>query len=113
MSFNCPKIENFQKKEEKNLEVTKKAVLLHPQWDGSSVGLERMLDRHEVTSSILVRPTIKTLQSVFSINGRDVSPVGLERCLHTAEVTGSSPVRPTERKRSTDRFFFVFTPYYI
>ena len=26
-------------------------------WDGSSVGLERMLDRHEVTSSILVRPT--------------------------------------------------------
>lgn len=25
--------------------------------DGSSVGLERMLDRHEVTSSILVRPT--------------------------------------------------------
>ena len=40
------------------LGVSKNGVLLHPQWDGSSVGLERMLDRHEVTSSILVRPTI-------------------------------------------------------
>ena len=47
----------FQKKKRKNLEVKKKTVLLQPQWDGSSVGLERMLDRHEVTSSILVRPT--------------------------------------------------------
>lgn len=65
MSFNCPKIENFQKKEEKNLEVTKKAVLLHPQWDGSSVGLERMLDRHEVTSSILVRPTENAHKAFF------------------------------------------------
>ena len=33
-------------------------------WDGSSVGLERMLDRHEVTSSILVRPT-KNADGVF------------------------------------------------
>ena len=65
MSFNCPKIENFQKKEEKNLEVTKKAVLLHLQWDGSSVGLERMLDRHEVTSSILVRPTENAHKAFF------------------------------------------------
>ena len=63
-------------------------------WDGSSVGLERMLDRHEVTSSILVRPT-KTPTAFFYWV---VSPVGLERCLHTAEVTGSSPVRPTKRE---------------
>ena len=63
-------------------------------WDGSSVGLERMLDRHEVTSSILVRPTKNALEAFFYYF-RDVSPVGLERCLHTAEVTGSSPVRPT------------------
>ena len=55
----------FKKKKGKNLEVKKKAVLLHPQWDGSSVGLERMLDRHEVTSSILVRPTWKRPQGVF------------------------------------------------
>ena len=35
----------------------KKLYLCTRKWDGSSVGLERMLDRHEVTSSILVRPT--------------------------------------------------------
>lgn len=34
-------------------------------WDGSSVGLERMLDRHEVTSSILVRPTQNAQRGVF------------------------------------------------
>ena len=33
--------------------------------DGSSVGLERMLDRHEVTSSILVRPTKKRHAAFF------------------------------------------------
>ena len=64
--------------------------------DGSSVGLERMLDRHEVTSSILVRPTMKRRAAFFLQRNRVVSPVGLERCLHTAEVTGSSPVRPTK-----------------
>ena len=75
----------------------KKLYLCTRKWDGSSVGLERMLDRHEVTSSILVRPTQRTSvrRSFFIPIFRDVSPVGLERCLHTAEVTGSSPVRPT------------------
>ena len=74
----------------------KKLYLCTRKWDGSSVGLERMLDRHEVTSSILVRPTKERQNGVlFLYNTRDVSPVGLERCLHTAEVTGSSPVRPT------------------
>ncbi len=34
-------------------------------WDGSSVGLERMLDRHEVTSSILVRPTPNAARAFF------------------------------------------------
>ena len=47
----------FKKKCSIFLEIRKKVVLLQPQWDGSSVGLERMLDRHEVTSSLLVRPT--------------------------------------------------------
>ena len=45
---------NFTKKSRMN------KILLYfctRKWDGSSVGLERMLDRHEVTSSILVRPT--------------------------------------------------------
>ena len=74
----------------------KKLYLCTRKWDGSSVGLERMLDRHEVTSSILVRPTQRTSYDVlFLYIYRDISPVGLERCLHTAEVTGSSPVRPT------------------
>ena len=36
-------------------------------WDGSSVGLERMLDRHEVTSSILVRPTKKRRKAFFLV----------------------------------------------
>ena len=77
----------------------KKLYLCTRKWDGSSVGLERMLDRHEVTSSILVRPTQRTSDDVlFFLYTRDVSPVGLERCLHTAEVTGSSPVRPTESR---------------
>ena len=77
----------------------KKLYLCTRKWDGSSVGLERMLDRHEVTSSILVRPTLRTsLRRSFFLYTRDVSPVGLERCLHTAEVTGSSPVRPTESR---------------
>ena len=87
----------------------KKLYLCTRKWDGSSVGLERMLDRHEVTSSILVRPTKERQNwrsfllkefytqslSYSETQNRDVSPVGLERCLHTAEVTGSSPVRPT------------------
>ena len=76
----------------------KKLYLCTRKWDGSSVGLERMLDRHEVTSSILVRPTQRTSvrrSFFYSHFSGDVSPVGLERCLHTAEVTGSSPVRPT------------------
>ena len=33
-------------------------VLYYFVWDVSSVGSERMLDRHEVTGSIPVRPTI-------------------------------------------------------
>ena len=86
------------------LGVSKNGVLLHPQWDGSSVGLERMLDRHEVTSSILVRPTFFILSGV-------VSPVGLERCLHTAEVTGSSPVRPTDRRDKMPLLFYYQTGF--
>ena len=43
----------------------KKLYLCTRKWDGSSVGLERMLDRHEVTSSILVRPTQKNVQKTF------------------------------------------------
>ena len=38
-------------------------------WDGSSVGLERMLDRHEVTSSILVRPTRNARRRFFFEGG--------------------------------------------
>ena len=38
-------------------------------WDGSSVGLERMLDRHEVTSSILVRPTQRRCKASFVSTG--------------------------------------------
>ena len=37
--------------------------------DGSSVGLERMLDRHEVTSSILVRPTKLRRRAFFFTQG--------------------------------------------
>ena len=66
--FNAYKRDFFKKSSQKSLEVKKKAVLLHPQWDGSSVGLERMLDRHEVTSSILVRPTRNALGRFF-VNG--------------------------------------------
>ena len=66
--FDCTKVGFFQKHSEKKLEERKKAVFLHPQWDGSSVGLERMLDRHEVTSSILVRPT-RNADGVFSLKG--------------------------------------------
>ena len=66
----------MEKNEKKNLSVSEKAVFLQPQterynadkWDGSSVGLERMLDRHEVTSSILVRPT-RNADGVFSLKG--------------------------------------------
>ena len=96
------------------LGVSKNGVLLHPQWDGSSVGLERMLDRHEVTSSILVRPTKRRKCCVSFQWRRDVSPVGLERCLHTAEVTGSSPVRPTNNKDNPLIFsgFFFFSSVY-
>ena len=84
----------------------KKLYLCTRKWDGSSVGLERMLDRHEVTSSILVRPTKERQNGVlFLYNTRDVSPVGLERCLHTAEVTGSSPVRPTKSIQFRITFF--------
>ena len=43
----------------------KKLYLCTRKWDGSSVGLERMLDRHEVTSSILVRPTLRTSKGVL------------------------------------------------
>ena len=43
----------------------KKLYLCTRKWDGSSVGLERMLDRHEVTSSILVRPTQRTSDDVL------------------------------------------------
>ena len=43
----------------------KKLYLCTRKWDGSSVGLERMLDRHEVTSSILVRPTQKNVIMAF------------------------------------------------
>ena len=35
-------------------------------WDVSSVGLERLLDRQEVTGSIPVRPTDCSLQSYYS-----------------------------------------------
>ena len=46
------------KKNNKKACINKKSLYLcTAKWDGSSVGLERMLDRHEVTSSILVRPT--------------------------------------------------------
>ena len=65
--FDCTKIEFFQKKKEIFLSVSEKAVFLHRIWDGSSVGLERMLDRHEVTSSILVRPT-RNADGVFLFN---------------------------------------------
>ncbi len=44
----------------KTCQFRKKPYFCSRIWDGSSVGLERMLDRHEVTSSILVRPTIET-----------------------------------------------------
>ena len=45
--------------------IKKKLYLCTRKWDGSSVGLERMLDRHEVTSSILVRPTEERLKGVL------------------------------------------------
>ena len=45
----------------------KKLYLCTRKWDGSSVGLERMLDRHEVTSSILVRPTKERQLTFFFI----------------------------------------------
>ena len=45
--------------------IKKKLYLCTRKWDGSSVGLERMLDRHEVTSSILVRPTQRTSDDVL------------------------------------------------
>ena len=46
----------------------KKLYLCTRKWDGSSVGLERMLDRHEVTSSILVRPTEERLEGVLFLS---------------------------------------------
>ena len=47
----------FKKRKKKSCRFRKKPYFCTRIWDGSSVGLERMLDRHEVTSSILVRPT--------------------------------------------------------
>lgn len=41
----------------------KEFINLQPQWVFSSVGLERMLDRHEVGSSNLPRPTKKEAAS--------------------------------------------------
>ena len=35
------------------------SLFLPKNWDVSSVGLERLLDRQEVTGSIPVRPTLK------------------------------------------------------
>ena len=46
----------------------KKLYLCTRKWDGSSVGLERMLDRHEVTSSILVRPTKNVIKAFFFLS---------------------------------------------
>lgn len=57
--------------DEKYCQFRKKPYFCTRIWDGSSVGLERMLDRHEVTSSILVRPTQRRCKASFvSTEGR-------------------------------------------
>ena len=57
--------------DEKSCQFRKKPYFCTRIWDGSSVGLERMLDRHEVTSSILVRPTQRRCKASFvSTEGR-------------------------------------------
>ncbi len=58
--------ENFFTK--KVCQCEKYSYLCNRKCDGSSVGLERMLDRHEVTSSILVRRT-KDAECVFFLAG--------------------------------------------